>query len=548
MTRLSGGHLVARALKQEGVGALFTLCGGHIIDIYNGCLDEGIRILDVRHEQTAAHAADGWTRVTGVAGVAVVTAGPGTTDAVTGVANAYRAGVPMLLVGGQAARKQLHTGGLQELDHVSLLRPVTKFAASVLDTERIPELMSLAFREAWNGRPGPVFLEIPRDVLDAEVDESAVRFPKHYRSPGRAPGDPRLVQQAADWLGAAERPVVLAGSQVWLCRAADALLAFAERARVPVYLNGSARGCLPPGCPWYFNRSRRHALAGADVVLVLGTPFDFRLGYGKRLAAGARVIQVDLDYGELGHNRDVDAGIVGDAGTVLEQLTAALRPAGRAEAWLGQLRQVEAKRFEEDRPFLYSDAVPIHPLRLAREINDFLTEDTIFVGDGGDVVTISAAAIQPRRPGHWMDPGPLGTLGVGTPFALAAKVARPEAEVVVLFGDGAFGCTGFDYDTLIRFNLPVVGVVGNNAAWNQIRFGQLEKYGRPRGEVANLLAPTRYDRIVEAMGGYGEHVTEPQDIRPALERARASGRPALVNVMIDPDVFSSGTRNQTMYK
>lgn len=548
MAKLSGGGLVARALKREGVGAIFTLCGGHIIDIYDGCLDEGIQIIDVRHEQTAAHAADGWTRVTGVPGVAVVTAGPGTTDAVTGVANAFRAQSPMLLIGGQAARKQFHAGGLQELDHVSLLKPVTKFAASVLDTERIPELVGMAFREAYNGRPGPSFLEIPRDVLDAQVEEEAVKFPKGYRSTGRPQGDKDLIQQAADLLSQAERPAVLAGSQIWHCRAAAALAAFGAHTQVPIYLNGAARGSLPADHPAYFNRSRRVALGQADVVLVIGTPFDFRLGYGKRLAAGAKVIQVDLDYGTIGHNRDVDVGIVGDAAAVLAQLTAAVGPAGRAQAWLARLRQVEMQRLDEDLPFLNSDRVPIHPLRLAREINDFLTRDTIFVADGGDVVTMSASAIGPRQPGHWMDPGPLGTLGVGTPFALAAKVARPGNEVVVLFGDGAFGCTGFDYDTLIRFNLPVVGIVGNNAAWNQIRFGQLEKYGARRGNVANLLAPTRYDRIVEALGGHGAHVTEPSAIRPALEKARASGKPALVNVMIDPDVFSSGTMNQTMYK
>ncbi|MBI1926807.1 thiamine pyrophosphate-binding protein, partial [Candidatus Poribacteria bacterium] len=326
------------------------------------------------------------------------------------------------------------------------------------------------------------------------------------------------------------------------------LLEFSERAQVPIYLNGAARGCLPRDWTFYMNHSRSHALSQADVVLVIGTPFDFRLGYGNRIAQGAKVIQVDLDYGELGHNRDVDIGIVGDAGAILEQLTAAIAPAGKNKEWLKQLHQVEAKRYEEAKPFLYSDAVPIHPLRVAREIDEFLTEDTIFIGDGGDVVTISARAIHPRQPGHWMDPGPLGTLGVGTPFAIAAKVACPEKEVLILFGDGAFGCTGFDYDTLIRFNLPVIGVVGNNAAWNQIRFGQIQKYGPERGDVANLLAPTRYDRIVEAMGGYGEHVTEPQQIRPALERARDSGKPACINVMVDPNVFSSGTRNQTMYK
>jgi acetolactate synthase-1/2/3 large subunit len=548
MAQVSGGHLVARALKQEGVGAIFTLCGGHIIDIYDGCLDEGIRIVDVRHEQTAAHAADAWTRVTGVAGVAVVTAGPGTTDAVTGVANAFRAQSPMLLIGGQAARRQYHAGGLQELDHVGLLKPITKFATAILDTERIPELIGMAFREAYNGRPGPSFLEIPRDVLDATVDEETVKFPRHYRSKGRPYGDVRLVQQAADWLGGAERPAVIAGSQVWHCRAVAQLRAFAERAEVPLYLNGAARGCLPTDFQFFFNRSRRVALEQADVVLVIGTPFDFRLGYGKRLASNARIIQVDLDYCELGHNRDVDIGLAADAGAVLEQLTAAVAPAHAARAWMQHLRQVETKRYEEDKPFLYSDAVPIHPLRLAREVNDFLTAETIFVADGGDVVTMSAAAVHPRAPGHWMDPGPLGTLGVGTPFAIAAKAAQPDKDVVILFGDGAFGCTGFDYDTLIRFEMPVVGVVGNNAAWNQIRFGQLEKYGQRRGNVANLLAATRYDRVVEALGGYGEHVTEPAQIQPALERARAAAKPALVNVMVDPDVFSSGTRNQTMYK
>ncbi|MBI2704920.1 MAG: thiamine pyrophosphate-binding protein [Actinobacteria bacterium] len=545
---MTGGHLVARALRAEGVDAIFTLCGGHIIDIYEGCLDEGIRIIDVRHEQTAAHAADAYARLTGVPGVAVVTAGPGTTDAVTGVANAFRAQVPMLVIGGQAARRQYHQGGLQELDHVSLMKPITKFATAVLDTERIPELVSMAFREAFNGRPGPVFLEIPRDVLDAGVDERDVVFPQRYRTTGRAHGDPVLVQEAADVLSRAKRPVVLAGSQVWHARASDVLAELAEAVQAPTYLNGAARGSFPRDFELTFNRSRRPALADADAVLVVGTPFDFRLGYGRRIGPKASVIQVDLDASELGHNRDVDVAIAGDAKAVMGQLVAASDRRASTSPWLTALRATEAARLEADRPFLTSDAVPIHPLRLAREIDDFLLDDSYFIGDGGDVVTISASAITPRRPGHWLDPGPLGTLGVGTPFAIATKTVMPRADVVCLFGDGAFGCTGFDYDTLIRFGLPVVGVVGNNAAWNQIRFGQIARYGKgERGDAANLLDPTRYDRVVEALGGYGELVTEPDGIRPALDRARESGLPALVNVMIDPDVYSSGTQNQTMY-
>jgi acetolactate synthase-1/2/3 large subunit len=550
MSTVTGGHLVARALKAEGVEAIFTLCGGHIIDVYDGCTDAGIKVIDVRHEQAAAHAADAWTRLTGMPGCAVVTAGPGTTDTVTAVANAWRAQTPMLVIGGQGALRQAHMGSLQELDHVGIMRPITKFAATVYHTERIPEMIGMALRQAYSGRPGPAFLEIPRDVLDAAVPTSAVIDPGRYRSPGKPQADPCLVEEAARLLARSERPAVLAGSQVWHCRGAAPLRVFAEAAQVPVYLNGAARGSLPPGHPLLFVRSRREALAGADVVLVIGTPFDFRLAYGKRLAADARVIQVDLDAGEIGHNRGVDVGLAGDAAAVLDQLTAAPGGDGGAGrgAWLGQLRAAEQKALEKDLPFLNSDAVPIHPLRLAREINDFLTDDTVFIGDGGDVVTISANAIQTRRPGQWLDPGPLGTLGVGMPFALAAKVAFPRKEALVLFGDGAFGFNGFEYDTAVRFRLPVVGVVGNNAAWNQIRYGQIAAYGAARGDTANRLAPTRYDRVVEALGGHGEHVERPGDVRPALERARASGRPACVNVMIDPNVYSSGTMNQTMYK
>jgi acetolactate synthase-1/2/3 large subunit len=550
MSTITGGHLVARALKAEGVGAIFTLCGGHIIDIYDGCIDAGIRIIDVRHEQAAAHAADAWTRLTGVPGCAVVTAGPGTTDTVTAVANAWRAQVPMLVIGGQGPLKQAYMGSLQEMDHVGLMKPITKFAATVYQTERIPEMIGMALRQAYSGRPGPVFIEIPADVLFSAVDSGAVVDPGTYRSPGVVQGDARLVEEAGRLLSLAERPVVLAGSQVWHCRGAADLDALAQAAQAPVYLNGSARGSLPPGHPLLFVRSRREALAGADVILVIGTPFDFRLGYGKRLAAGAKIIQVDLDYGEIGHNRGVDIGITGDAAVVLRQLTAAVEhgTGERHRAWLEQLRSTEKKAIEKDLPLLNSDAVPIHPLRLAKEINDFLTEDSIFIGDGGDIVTISAAVIQTRRPGQWLDPGPLGTLGVGMPFAIAAKVALPQKEAFILFGDGAFGFNGFEFDTAIRFKLPIVSVVGNNAAWNQIRYGQIARYGTERGDTANLLAATRYDRIVEALGGHGEHVEQPRDIRPALERARVSGRPACVNVVLDPNVYSSGTMNQTMYK
>ena len=438
---------------------------------------------------------------------------------------------------------------LQELAHVSIMKPITKFAATVPHTQRIPEIISMAFREAYNGRPGPSFLEIPRDVLDAKVDLDKVRFPEKYRSPYKVYGDPKAIELATSWFQQAERPAVLAGSQVQFCRGAEALAHFAERARVPIYVNDAARGALPPTHPNLFVNSRRQALGQADVIMIIGAPFDFRLGYGQRLNPQAKVIQVDLDDGELGHNRDVELGICSDAAAVLTQLTDALGSQGsKSDDWLRALREVEEKSASQAAAGLNSDQVPIHPLRLCKEINDFLTEDTIFIGDGGDIVTMSASLIRTHKPGHWLDPGPLGTLGIGVPFAIAAKTALPDKDISVLFGDGAFSLTGFDIDTAVRFGLPFVSMVGNNAGWNQIRFGQLSKYGEKRGDVANKLIPTRYDVIVEAMGGYGELVTQPQGIRPAMERARASGKPSCVNVILDPDIYSSGTMNQTMYK
>jgi len=438
---------------------------------------------------------------------------------------------------------------LQDLDHVSIMKPITKFAATVPHTRRIPEIISMAFREAYNGWPGPSFLEIPRDVLDAKVDLDKVRFPEKYRSPYKVYGDPKAIELATSWFQQAERPAVLAGSQVQFCRGAEALAHFAERARVPIYVNDAARGALPPTHPNLFVNSRRQALGQADVIMIIGAPFDFRLGYGQRLNPQAKVIQVDLDDGALGHNRDVALGICGDAAAILTQLTDAVSSqSSQSSDWLRALREVEEKSASPATAGLNSDQVPIHPLRLCKEINDFLTEDTIFIGDGGDIVTMSASLIRTHKPGHWLDPGPLGTLGIGVPFAIAAKTALPDKDISVLFGDGAFSLTGFDIDTAVRFGLPFVSMVGNNAGWNQIRFGQLSKYGEKRGDVANKLIPTRYDVIVEAMGGYGELVTQPQDIRPPMERARVSGKPSCVNVILDPDIYRSGTMNQTMYK
>ncbi|MFQ5784402.1 MAG: thiamine pyrophosphate-binding protein [Alphaproteobacteria bacterium] len=556
--QISGGHLVAKALKNEGIDVIFTLCGGHIIDIYDGCLDEGIKIIDVRHEQVAAHAADGYARVTGRPGCAVVTAGPGTTDAVTGIANAFRAESPMLMIGGQGALGQHKMGSLQDLPHVDILSPITKFAATVPSTERVADFVSMAFRECYNGAPGPSFLEIPRDILDAGVDIASARIPAagHYRASPRLLADPADIERAADVLVKSKRPCILLGTQVWTCRASDAARELVRALNIPAYMNGSGRGTLPPGDPHHMHRSRRYAFDKADVIVIVGTPFDFRMGYGKRLRADATVIQIDLDYRTVGKNRDISLGLVGHVGRILSAITEATsgridNGATRRSDWLDELRAEEAARYEKLLPLFRSDATPISPYRVAYEINEFLTEDTIYIGDGGDVVTISAQAVQPRAPGHWMDPGPLGTLGVGVPFAMAAKFARPEKEVFCYFGDGAFTLTGWDFQTCQRFDLPFLGVIGNNSAMNQIRFGQIAKYGPERGEVANGLGDVPFEKFAEMLGGYGEAVRQPENIRPALERAREavkSGTSALVNIWVNPDEYAPGTKNQTMYK
>jgi len=556
--QISGGHLVAKALKNEGIEVIFTLCGGHIIDIYDGCIDEGIKIIDVRHEQVAAHAADGYARMTGRPGCAVVTAGPGTTDAMTGIANAFRAESPILVIGGQGALSQHKMGSLQDLPHVDMMQPITKFAATVTSTERVADMISMAFRECLNGAPGPSFLEIPRDILDAKVDLSRAVIPKasHYRASTRGLADPAAIETLSDLLVTSERPCVLFGTQVWTCRATEAALDFARTLNIPAYMNGAGRGTFAPGDPHHFHRTRRLAFDEADVIVIVGTPFDFRMGYGKRLRADATVVQIDMDYRTVGKNRDISLGLVGDVGRILEAVTAATSGrldsgAKKRKAWMKELRAAEEQAYEKLLPDLTSDSVPISPYRVAYELNEFLTEDTIYIGDGGDVVTISALAVQPRSPGHWMDPGPLGTLGIGVPFAMAAKFAHPDKEVLCYFGDGAFTLTGWDLETCVRFNLPFLGVIGNNSAMNQIRCGQIIKYGAERGNVGNVLGDVPFEKFAEMLNCHGEAVRQPKDIRPALDRAReavAGGTSALVNIWVDRDEWAPGTRNQTMYK
>jgi acetolactate synthase-1/2/3 large subunit len=427
-------------------------------------------------------------------------------------------------------------GGLQEMEQVDLMKPITKWAGTVHQTHRIPEYLQMCFRIAMTGRYGPCFLEIPSDILFGRVEDGEVAIPESYRSEGRVQGDQRLVAQAAALLDQAERPVVMAGSQVYWSEAADALRRLIERLGAPVYLNGMGRGSIRQNHPLFFSRTRRAALSEADIVLVIGTPLDFRLRFGRAFSDQSKIIQVDVDPTEIGRNRPFDIGIEGDAGAVLEQMLAE-RGDGRRDTgeWVKGLREKEDQVREMRQQWLHSDAVPIHPLRLCHEMAGFVDNDTLVVGDGGDIVNLAAQILPINHPGQWFDPGPMGTLGVGTGFCMAAKIARPEKKILMVNGDGSFGLNGFEFDTFVRHNLPVVSVVGNDRQWGQITVGQVKMYGRERAVASILGDNARYDRVVEALGGHGEYVTEPAQIRAAIERAFASGKPACVNVITDPE-------------
>ncbi len=557
---ISGGHLVARALQAEGVDTIFTLCGGHIIDIYDGCLDEGIRIIDVRHEQTAAHAADGYARQTGKLGCVVTTAGPGCTNAVTGVATAFRSESPILHIGGQSALSQHKMGSLQDLPHVDMMAPITKFSSAVYTTERVADMVSMAARECFTGAYGPSYLEIPRDVLDREIpiETAVIPEPGTYRASVRSLGDPADIERLADILSKSKRPAVLFGQQVWACQSHQEAIDFVRALDIPAYMNGASRGMLPQGDPHHFDRTRGDAFKNADVIVIVGTPFDFRMGYGKRISEQATLVQIDQNYATVGKNRAISLGLAGHPGAILAAVEQAA--SGRTDKdarnarrkWMKELREIEVAKLEKLMPLFTADQQPIHPYRLAWEINQFLGEDTIYVGDGGDIVTISAQAVRPRNPGQWMDPGALGSLGVGTGFSMAAKLAHPDKEVVCLYGDGSFGMTAFDMETAQRFGAPFLAVIGNNSHMNQIRYGQLAKYGAERGNVGNTLGDIAFGKFGEMIGGYGEEVFEAKEIQPALQRAREAigktGKCAVVNVWVDPDEYAPGTKAQTMYK
>ncbi len=554
MAEIDGGRLFAKALKREGVEYVFTLNGGHIYNLYEGCVDEGIKVIDFRHEQVAAHAAEGWAKVTGKPGVAIVTAGPGVTDAVTGIANAFQAPSPMVMIGGNAGISDHLRGGLQDFDSATFLKPVTKFSEQVKRVERIPEYVAIAFRHATSGVPGPVYLEIPIDIVGGSTDEADVKYPASYRTDARAYGDPEYIRQVVDILHNAERPMVLAGSDVWWNDASEELRQFVETIDAPVFLNAMGRGSIPSDHPNLGSLGRRYGLVKSDAVILIGTPIDFRLGYGAdtMFPQNPKLVEIMMDAGKIGQNRDIDVGVVGDSKAVLQQIMDGLRDTGYkspGKGWVEEVITEDQTLKAADELMLNSDQSPIHPMRLMKELRDTLDSDATVIGDGGDIVTFAARVLNINEPGHWLDPGQFGCLGAGSGFAAAAQLARPGKQVCIVYGDGGFGLTGFDVETYVRFNLPIVSIVGNNGAWNQTTQGVVRR--GMRGIGTYLSQETNYAQIMEGMGGYGERVTDPEQIRPALERAFGSGKPALLDVVTDPDVayaaMGGRSRQQRQY-
>ncbi len=537
MAQVHGGRLVSKALARHGITHLFTLCGGHIQAIYDGCLDDGIRVVDVRHEQTAGHAADAYARVTGRPGVCAVTAGPGVTDVVTAVANAQRAGVPMIVIGGAGPRILADMGSLQDMNHVELMRPITKWSVSVPSTDRIAEYIDSAFRISQANVPGPVFLEMPLDLLMNFGDDAPPATGPFAETP-RPGGDPRSIARAAEMLQQAERPMFIVGSQLRWSARREVLREFADAIDGAYYLNGMARGGLPHAHPNFFARSRRVALGQSDLCLVFGTPFDFRLEYGRAINPGAKVVQIDLDGSEMGRNRKVDVAIHGDSGLVLEQLLAQVKEK-RSPGWVASMRVAEEKSRAKMLSEITATSDPPNPLRVCDEIGKRLGKNDIVIGDGGDFVATAANVIKLEWPQMWMDPGPLGTLGVGPGYAMAAKLARPDARVVLIYGDGSFGFNALEFEAMVRQGIPVISIIGNDAAWMQIRRGQVDLYGRERSP-ATSLDYTHYEKVVEAVGGVGYWVERVEDLGPALDAAFAADKPSCVNVKIATSDFRKG--------
>ena len=541
-----GSHATAVA-AAHGVRTMFTLSGAHVFPMYDAAAkeDHGVTLLDVRHEQTAAFAAEATGKLTRSPGLAVLTAGPGVTNGVSAVTQAQFSGAPMVVIGGRAPANRWGTGALQEFDHVPLLAPITVSAETATGPDDIAAATHRAFTAARTAHRGPAFLDVHMDHF---FDQSTVVRPGPGDAPtggagdddeDRAP-DTDAVERIASMLAAAERPVLVLGSDVWADHAEHAALRCVEELGLPAIPNGMGRGIVPAGHAQLVTKARGMAFGGADLVVVVGTPLDFRLGYGvfggKDGAEPAQVVHIQDSEGQLSRHANPAVASAGDLARILDALTAAVqRQPSRPDwsGWVSALREKADATHAADLELLGASADPIHPARIYGELLPRLAEDAVVIGDGGDFVSFAGKFVEPTRPGNWLDPGPFGCLGAGLGAAIAARIARPSSQVVLLLGDGAAGFSLIDVDTLVRHKLPVVMVMGNNAAWGLEKGPMQMIYGYD--VIADLAPRTRYDEVVKALGGAGEMVTDPAQIGPALDRAFASGVPYLVNVVTDVD-------------
>ncbi|MHB1419905.1 MAG: thiamine pyrophosphate-binding protein [Bacillota bacterium] len=545
MSKINGGQIITKFLVERGVKYIFTLSGAHIFPIYNACVAAGIHLVSTRHEQAAVHMAEAWARATGEPGVCLLTAGPGVTNGITGIVQANHSRVPVIIIAGKASLRDRDRGQFHELEVLEVVKPLVKWAGSCYQTERLEEYTATAFRQALAGRPGVAFLEVPTDILSAEVDESKV-FSQPWVPPAVSPGDPRLIRQAVRALEEAERPVILAGDGVFWSRAGEALTSLAEKRDIPVFTHGLGRGCVPEDHCLCFGRPTSAAyrasaaIPEADVILALGVTFDYSLKFGgeKLIPQKTYLIQVDPDPASIGFNRAPNLAIAGDVSLVIGQLLEELpRKTGQVE-WLSRLLECEREARMELLPMETREGAPIHQLRLMRELADFIDRDAIVVADGGDISFFALAELKANTPGSWIDSGPTVNIGHGIPMGIAAKLAYPHRQVVVINGDGSFGMNCMEFDTAVREKTPIISIIGNDAAWGMMKHVQ-EQTGSVAG-AATDLGYGSYEQVVQALGGYGELVVSPEQIRPAMERAMASGLPACLNVLCDPNAASRG--------
>lgn len=538
-----GGELVSEVFKREGVKYIFGLPGGHIYPMVEGCEERGIKYIGVRNEQTAAFMAEGWALTTGSFGVCTGTAGPGFTNMVTGLANSDRGCIPVFCMAGKARTTEYDRNELQDFNQIDMIKHMTRHARTVLEPNRIPEYVGRAIAHCTSSTPGPVYLEIPRNLMETRVPATQVTFQNTYRPQNKPAGNPLDIEAAAKLLREAERPVIIAGGGVWWAQAQKEFAAFVEKTGAPVFTRNAARGCVQEvGNPQFGGIAAsaspilRAMLSQADVCMIIGT----RPGYTMKTEVfppGLKIIRVDVDAAELNNHMDVEVGIVGDAKVVLQQLLEAVEKKNYTE-WVGQMNTIKMGMMQQLMPLMMSQQTPIHPMRLIAELYQRIDDNTIVVIDGGDTASWGNAFLPARMPGGYLTIAntSFGPLGVGIPYAMAAKLAHPDKKVILLTGDGTFGYGAMEYDTALHYGINFTTVILNDKCWGMIKRSEAKKAGADKEFIGLHLSERRYDKVVEALGGHGEFVTEPNDIGAALDRAIASGKPSCVNVMTDTNI------------